>query len=284
VKRWVGCLLAAGCVSTQVAQPPREEKAPPPPPPEIVEAEKPPEEPPTSIEEPAIVEKRYSPPAVGDRKFRVLLIGDSLARTDFGQALEERLDAHPRIECSRRGKSSSGLSRPDFFDWMSESERVLEKSDPDLVLVIIGGNDGQDLRELTGKARVIFRKPAWEPGYASRVRAFLDRLLGESRRVLWIGLPAMGAPRLEQKLEIIRRIQLDVVAARPERAIYLDSAPFFVDGRGKSIRSAEVSGWKQPQALRQDDGVHFSVPGSRYFADHVVPEVLRALGLEEKES
>ncbi|MFP2902818.1 hypothetical protein [Corallococcus sp. 4LFB] len=81
-------------------------------------------------------------PAPAPRR-TVLLLGDSLIATGFGEYLQNQLAAHPRIRCERRAKSSTGLARPDFFDWLEVGQQEVRQHQPDVVVVILGGNDGQ---------------------------------------------------------------------------------------------------------------------------------------------
>ncbi|MBK8010087.1 MAG: DUF459 domain-containing protein [Deltaproteobacteria bacterium] len=211
---------------------------------------------------------------------RVLILGDSFARTDFGHALEQRLDRHARVAAGRRGKSASGLARPDVFDWWSEAEREVEKHAPHLVVVIMGGNDGQDLigREL-GRRRVRWGTPAWRPAYEARLRSFVERLIRDGARVLWLELPLMDVPHLERKLRKVRDAQKHAMATFGESVQYVPTRTYFRTRR-RLIRSVFVRGFRGRQALRLEDGVHFTLPGSHYFADKIYPHVVRALGLD----
>jgi hypothetical protein len=212
---------------------------------------------------------------------RVLILGDSLAATAFGVLLAKRLDEHPQIVCFRRAKSASGLARPDFFDWMRESRRQVAMRKPDLVIVIIGGNDGQDLTARKKKGgRVRWKDPGWEQAYRRRVQEFLVGITAPDRKILWVGLPRMGLRSFERKLHLIRTIQQDVVSGMGGAGVYLDTAPFFTDEHGELLQEARVRGRRRPQAIRADDGIHFTMAGSRYFADRVYPEVLVLLDLE----
>lgn len=212
------------------------------------------------------------------RPRRVLILGDSLAATGFGALLEKALDDDPRIVAYRKGKSSSGLSRPDFFDWVDAAKRQIEFRDPELVVVILGGNDGQDLAPAPWHPkRVRWQTPAWEAGYRARVDALLDVLVGPSRRVLWLGLPRTQTVKFEKKLETIRRIQREAVEARAPAAVYLDLSPLLQNPDGSLTRTVERGGKRR--AVRAEDGIHFTMEGSRYLAERVAPEVVRALGL-----
>lgn len=234
--------------------------------------------------QPEIIEAAPEPepkpdPRAAERPQKVLILGDSLAATGIGALLEKKLDQHPDIDCARKGKSSSGLARPDFFDWMGEAKRQVKAHDPHLVVVLIGGNDGQDLTGKTKKIkRVHWQSDGWDAAYRERTDAFLKEIAGDNRKVLWLGLPKMGLSSFEKKLELIRGIQTEAVKAVGERATYFDTVPFTADG-DQLLKKADV-GNKKDQALRADDGIHFTMAGSEYFADKIYPEVVQSLGLE----
>ncbi|MEZ4382483.1 MAG: DUF459 domain-containing protein [Nannocystaceae bacterium] len=222
------------------------------------------------------------PPADAPGKHTVLVLGDSLAATGFGALLERRLDGHPDITCYRKAKSSSGLARPDFFDWMGEAKRQVAARSPDVVVVIIGGNDGQDLAPQTGKGkRVRWKTDDWSEAYRERVAKFLDEIRGDGRKVLWLGLPKTGTVSFEKKLDLIREVHQNAMADLDD-VEYLDTIQFFVDDDGNLRKTADV-GRKKNAELRADDGIHFTMAGSQYFADQVYPEVLRVLGVDDAE-
>lgn len=267
--------------------PPAVEAAPPAAAPELVRAPvaPPPEAPPKVAPEP---QPPVGPPQpvfpVRAPPYRVLILGDSMAATDFGRALEKKLDVRTDVEVARRGKSATGLARPDYFDWMAEAEARVKRHDPDLVVVIIGGNDGQDLQPKSKKSkvrRVFWKSDAWDDAYAERLVAFCLTLLEDHRRIVWLELPVMDHRSLEKKLTRIRQVQRDALGSLIPRVAYVETRPHFLDAKGRILRKVSVDGYRSAQVLRQDDGIHFTVPGSRYFADKVAPDVLAALGLED---
>ncbi len=242
--------------------------------------------------EPAIAEAPVepAPPAllIPDQPYKVLILGDSMAATGFGVLLEDKLDKHPHIEAYRKAKSASGLARPDFFDWYDQGPAQVEFRKPDLVIAVMGGNDGQDIPPWKGSNRVRWDTDGWPAAYRARVDQFLQDIAAPvaredgseiSARILWLGLPQMGMRSLEKKLVLIRQIQQDAVASHGQGAIYLDTTPFLVDAKGELIEKAPVRG--KSQELRAEDGIHFTMSGSEYFADKVYPEVLGALALPD---
>jgi uncharacterized protein len=216
----------------------------------------------------------------GPRK--VLILGDSLAATGFGALLEDKLDAHPDVVAFRKAKSASGLARPDFYDWFDQGARQVEFRKPDMVVVVMGGNDGQDIPAWKGSSRVQWGSPNWPSAYRGRVDDFLGKITvpveGEDgARVFWLGLPMMGMRSLEKKLVLIRQIQQEAVAALGAGGVYLDTTPFLIDDKGELLATAPVKG--KNRELRAEDGIHFTMSGSEYLADKVYPEILTALGL-----
>ncbi len=259
---------------------------------EPVVAAEPPEAPPeTPPQSPPAVSEVAMMEAVGpplptfparEAPYKLLILGDSMAATDFGRALEKRLDKRAEIEVARRGKSATGLARPDYFDWMAEGSKRVTQHDPDLVVVIIGGNDGQDLIPKSKDARprrVIWNSDDWEAAYAARVTDFCLELLADHRRILWLELPVMEHRSLERKLRTIRRVQVEALNALIPRVTYVPTRAHFVGEDGKVLTRVKVPGYRATQVLRQEDGIHFTVPGSQYFAARVAPDVLAALGL-----
>lgn len=267
---------AATSASTVPATPPPAAIATPEPEPVAVVDATPPEPAVAPTPEP---EPETPPPPAGPRK--VLILGDSLAATGFGALLEKKLDAHPDIECARKAKSATGLARPDFYDWESEAKKQVDARKPDLVVVIMGGNDGQDLTPKSGKGkRVAWKSDGWNDAYKGRVSDFLKEIGVDQRKVLWLGLPKSETTGFEQKLGVIRQVQSEAIAALGDAATYLDTTPFLTDASGELLATATV-GKRKDQDLREDDGIHFTMAGSQFFADKVYPEVLRVLGVED---
>jgi len=239
--------------------------------------------------EPAIAEPEPEPEPeepefiVPEEPLRVLIIGDSLVATGIGALLERKLDAHPHVVCYRKGKSSSGLARPDFFDWPQEAKAQIEFRKPQLVIVLIGGNDGQDLtRRKNGQGDYVHWKTEdWPEGYRKRVDGLLDKVVADDRTVLWVGLPQMGMRSLEKKLVLIRGVQKEAVEALGDKGVYLDTVPFVTNEDGDLLDKAKVGPRGKLQALRAGDGIHFTMAGSEYFAAQVYPAVLEALRLAD---
>lgn len=209
------------------------------------------------------------------RPARVLLVGDSMIATDFGRELEAHLREHADVVTYRRGRSSSGLARPDYFDWFELGAQLARRFRPDVVVVVLGGNDGQDLRPKTEGRWVHWRSDGWAEAYQARLHRFLDGMAGPGRRFAWIELPAMAHRGLENKLKTIRRVQSEALAQRDDLLAEIRGRPCFYakDRLLESVPDGPDAG----APLRLEDGIHFTVAGARHYAACVGPVLRRHL-------
>jgi hypothetical protein len=214
-------------------------------------------------------------PAAGDGP-TVLILGDSMVVTELGRDLGRTLERELAASVVRRGRSSTGLARPDFYDWFTEGARLAERVQPDVVVIIVGGNDGQDLVDEEGRGRIRWRSEGWPAAYADRVHRFLDGMSAPGRRFVWVELPAMAHRRLEGKLRLIRSVQREALAGRPDVVLQLDTAPCFY-GEGGRLLADIPRGDKRGRPIRQEDGIHLSLFGARYVSRCIAPELLRGL-------
>src|SRR5690606_26183039 len=92
----------------------------------------------------------------------VYIAGDSDAGT-FGPYLERLLARTALTTTTLDYKLSSGLARPDFYDWPARFRQEIPRVDPDIVVVTFGGNDAQPIG---GNA---VDSDAWRQEYGRRV-------------------------------------------------------------------------------------------------------------------
>lgn len=200
----------------------------------------------------------------------VLVVGDSNAGT-FGPYLAELVDGFGVAETIVDYKVSSGLSRPDFFDWPAHLRQQLAETDPDVVVVTYGGNDAQGLASARGDFAAEYNDPisdeeAWKAEYARRVGEVLDVLLEDGRSVVWVGIPNAEDPEVTARMAVQDAAAKSAVALRPD-VVFVDTwarfsgrsgnwAEFVVDPRdgvGKDVRADE-------------DGFHLNENGAEILA------------------
>jgi hypothetical protein len=219
----------------------------------------------TTTTEPPVKE-RTTPSAADPAE--LLILGDSDAGT-FGPYLKTLLDQTGIVTTTVDYKVSSGLARPDFFDWPAHMREVVPQVNPDIVVVTFGGNDAQGLRNVD-ESWVVAREPSaddteWREEYGRRVGETMDYLLEGNRTLIWVGIPNDDNPDVTARMQVQDEVVRAEVAKRPN-VIFIDTwkrfsgrnggwAEFVVDPRdgiGKDVRA--------------DDGFHLNENGAEILA------------------
>ena len=86
-----------------------------------------------------------------DKQLRVAVVGDSLAQ-GVGFAADSVFKPF-WAEVFKQGRISTGLARLDYFNWMAQMRTIVDRADPDLILVMVGENDNQGLAGARRHAR-----------------------------------------------------------------------------------------------------------------------------------
>ena len=200
---------------------------------------------------------RVPPGARGGGPRRLLVTGDS-----FAFYLGQQLAAvrKPRVT-TVDSKHSSGLSRPDFFDWSAYAREQVAGA-PGAVVAFLGANDCQPIR-VQGTGRwVSVGTDAWVAEYRRRA-AELMRVYsgGGARPVYWIGLPIVQKPDIAA---CYRAINTATAAAAHDAGgvRWVDSwTVYAVNGRYSEYVSGVLA--------RQEDGIHLTYEGTRFLTRKV---------------
>lgn len=230
------------------------------------------------ITDPPVTDPPDTGPPTPENKAKVLILGDSDAGT-FGPYLMSLLEPNGVTESELFYKVSSGLSRPDFYDWPADLALRIPEEDPDILVVTFGGNDAQDIL-IDGVSRPV-DSDEWRAEYGRRVGEVMDMMIEGGRTLVWVGIPNASEEGFTQRLEILRDVTLAEIEKRPGSVIYVDTWNRFAglsggyadyvidprDGQGKNVRAS--------------DGFHLNVTGAEILAldiARVVEDELRARG------
>ena len=161
-------------------------------------------------------------------KLRLYIIGDSMAQV-FGSSLENLAEETHLIKAKLDYKVSSGLSRPDFFDWPQHMIDQIVEYDPDATAVLFGANDGQNVL-YKGKVLEVGSK-AWQEVYAKRVGKAMDILTKGGRRAYWVGNPIMRDPGYRDRISMMDNIY-KAEAKKHAGVFYIPTWALFADAKG----------------------------------------------------
>jgi hypothetical protein len=198
----------------------------------------------------------------------VWVIGDSLAGP-VGWALAARVGDAGLIRAEVDYEGGTGLARPDVFDWRSFVAESLAGAAPDVVVVILGANDGQDLP--SSPEWLAFGTAEWDAAYKDLVGSLMDQLLGSARRVYWVGLPIMSGPEYDGRMRHISGLLRWEASLRLE-ARFIEAYSLFQGADGSfAFDLPDESG--ALATVREADGLHYTSGG----ADRMAGRILEVL-------
>ncbi len=248
-----------------------------------------------SLAGPAEARRRRAPPVqpttiyVAGEKFpapaadapRVLLIGDSNFFGPLGHTLRKAFAArayHVRI----RGKPSSGLARPEFFDWFAESERLIAEFKPDLVVAMLGANDVQRLTwpHLGDKIQWVEEVP-WRRAYEGRYREFARFLSARVPEVVLLSPTNRGWDNARAAVTRVREVQKRAVRGLPN-VHWVDMFPLSSNADGSWLRFSEAPAGAKGKRIwyRQPDRIHLTKDGGKLVGTRVM-QTLSTLSLRK---
>lgn len=200
----------------------------------------------------------YEHPSAAD-PLRVLIIGDSLG-LDLGQALQSDLANTGVVTATLDGKESTGLTRPDYFNWPAELQADLPKYNPQVVVIMVGANDPQDF---PGPPDIPYGTAQWDQEYTQRVDAFMQSASSTGAKVIWVGMPPMADGGRNAAMGHLDQIFQTEAAKYPGVVTYLSPDPTLAPGGAYTayINSTQV---------RTPDGTHISPDGSHLLAQSVM--------------
>ena len=206
---------------------------------------------------------------------KILVLGGSTIHTALGKYLESSL-SDGGFSTRRHAKSSSGLARPDFYDWHAEAQRYVSRFTPDATVGMFGGNDGQALF-MGDDARPKWIKwedaAAWKAEYERRVEAFASLIAPAGEQIFWMGMPEMKSNRLDNRMERVNGIY-EAVMNGMQNGHYLSTRGLMPGARGYT-EFAKIDG--KEVRVRAQDGVHYSLHGARVVAEAIVPAIAKVL-------
>ncbi len=216
------------------------------------------------------------------RPLRLWMAGDSLVIVPAESILRE-VAGNKAVEPvgEVEGRLSTGLERPDVYNWFTRLREVMRKERPRAVVVMFGGND--DHGYLTGlpEGRSVssFGSQAWRDEYRRRVATIMNTATRNGAFVIWIGLPITKDAEQTARYDTINAIVQSEAAKRPGRASYLDTYFFFAGKDGGYAQYVEDDAGRLVK-MRADDGVHFERPAGDLIAGKVMERLEERFDLD----
>jgi len=203
-----------------------------------------------------------------EHPLRVFIMGDSMVADSLSPVFRRIIENNPALVYEKKSRYSSGLTRPDYYNWPAEINEHYKSASYDLVIVMLGMNDAQDMPIDTKSC--YYGSDQWFAIYKARVAEFITLLLTSCRRVYWLGMPPMRGSLYNSRMEQLNQIYKDVCANYPASR-FIRTAELVTNTDRKYISHLTLNN-KQVK-VRSDDGKHFTQAGAAL----VLAEVMKMI-------
>lgn len=195
---------------------------------------------------------------------KIIMAGDSQMES-FAPALHKHLLHRNGLEFVMTARYSTGLCRPDYFNWPENFRQIVEETHPNIAIFFIGANDAMPIK--LAKGSVYAGQPGWKEAYSAKVEEMLAICAAHHIQVLWIGLPVMGGKyaSLLHETSVTAR---ETVEGRGLR--FLDTEPLLADENGEfCFYGTGVNNTKV--RLRTNDKCHVTADGNQVIIRACLP-------------
>ena len=202
---------------------------------------------------------------------RVWVGGDSMMR-DLSESVQRLTAGNALLDVTTHYEISSGLARPDYYDWPAALDADMDETDAEVVVVMFGANDGQGLIGADGTTYQQVTEGGWQREYAARVAAVMDQLQEGGRLVLWVTQPPMRDGDFDARMHIVNELYRDAASTRPWVDLVETAAMFADEAGGFADRLPGPDG--ELHDLRQDDGIHLARSGADLLATDLIARIV----------
>jgi hypothetical protein len=222
--------------------------------------------PPTTVPPPTTTTIPPLRTATAEQPLDIWVGGDSIAE-GLGASMERLAGQTGTMRATSQARISTGLTRPDYFDWPRAVDDVVAQQQPDVLVVVFGTNDPQPIQTAAGTFS--FGTPEWDAEYRARVDAVMGAVSG-ARKIIWVGLPVVARDNLEPELAVLDQIYTEEAATFPDVS-YVDTRTMFSpDGTYNAYLTSSDG---TPTLVRAADGVHFNLTGYDMLARAVIDRI-----------
>jgi len=199
-------------------------------------------------------------PISPDAPLRVIVAGDSFAQP-LGFELQNFATRDGMTSVEVDGRISTGLARPDYFDWPSQVAEIAGTTGVEAIVFFVGANDDQNMI-LDDDSVVEVATSEWTDAYAERAASLMDAC--REIRLYWVGLPVMRDADDHRAAAAVNAAVRRAAAARPW-VKFIDIWETFEGPDGRfSLYLPDETG--ELIEVRGPDGVHLSRTGTNMVA------------------
>lgn len=212
-------------------------------------------------------------------KVRIAFIGDSTSDglwSGMTQVASRDACLKERLELLRRAQNSTGLTRPDRFDWAVETKKIGTSAQPHLFVMSLGLNDTQSVAQ-KGRPLVMDHTAEYPARYKERVTEVLRSAQETKTPLRWVGLPALRSPAADKEARFRNVLFAEAIGEFGDPTIkYIEPWRLTQDGEDRFQSYGPDQNGRMVQ-LRASDGVHFTNAGDTMVSVYLLPKILASL-------
>ena len=206
-----------------------------------------------------------------------LIAGDSFMAVGggLGDVVEKAALSYRNTIVNRYGVVSSGLSRPDYFDWNLEIRKLISEYKPNIVIAMFGANDNQNLADENGDLAVEYGGQEWKNEYAKRVDDILDIFKENNIVVFWVGLPIMRDKWFSNRVENLNLIY-ENECQKYQNAYFVSTWETLANDKGNYVAYLkDKQGVNELARIR--DGIHLTYFGGTLVTEEIFKKIKEIL-------
>jgi hypothetical protein len=215
------------------------------------------------------LQERPLPKPFQGHLMHLYIAGDSMMGLP-GMALTNISNKTRLIKPKLDYRISTGLCRPDAFNWPAQIQQQVKGFDPGAAAVMFGANDNQGVETASGKVYQ-FGSDGWKKEYRKRVEDVIGLLFqGGVRRLYWISQPIMPDSSYNNQIRLLNDVYRSV-AEETFGVRYIDTYALLSKNGAYSQYLPGVDG-EMVQA-REQDGEHLTYAGGLIVAEAVLDAI-----------
>jgi hypothetical protein len=202
---------------------------------------------------------------------RIWVAGDSLAQVP-GEGVE-RISGLPLEVLPIESRLSTGLARPDLYNWFTRFRQVIGQLHPQVAVLSFGADDAHDYLAGVPAGRTVgpLGSSSWSAEYRRRVDGVTRELDAAGVYVIWLGLPIPDGAGFRKSFPIVNAVLEQVARAHPGGAAYVDTWHLLDDAHGRYTSYLRVHG--RLTLMRLPDGVHYTSAAGDLIAQVVLAKL-----------
>jgi hypothetical protein len=203
----------------------------------------------------------------------ILVVGDSLGEGVYA-GLYKAAQRERAVVINRIAKVGSGLTSFREGEWEKDFPDIMTRFQPNVAVVMTGGNDPQPLILPDGRRRCAFKSEEWVRTYQERVDLLIRSFAHQHVSTFWLGMPVMREADYDQNMQYISGVIESKV--KEQGATFIPLRPFTVDENGQ-YRPFHKDPDGRLRRFRAEDGKHFTPDGYEVLGRHIMAVIKESL-------